>query len=526
MFRALKVLPVIFTAMYLVTSIFLFGQIIVSHESGFYKNPITVSIKSTLNGTIYYTLDGSAPQPGAARTLEYSKPLIIDRHESSTLVFIPTSPIWQAPSQNFPKAWILRIIEVKDGKIVDSTFRTYFIGIEHTLPVISIITDERNLFDEERGIYVPGKLFDPSNPYWTGNYHQRGSEWEREAVMEYFEGGILKYRTNIGIRIHGEFTRSLPIKSLRLYARNESKEFTYPFFGRTGYKKLLLRNAGNDWEYAYMRDMVASEIFKGLGFDTQDGYPVVHYINGEYWGIVYLMEYYDVRYLQVKYGVSEKNVVIVNYDMTLHDGKEGDEKLYSELIEYVKNTNFSERAELEKLKSMIDLDNFINFHVAEIIAANLDWPGNNERMWRTLKAEKVPLGDGRWRWMMYDMDLAFWEPEHDTFKVATSGNPTLPWTMNEYATVLLRKLLENEDVRALFFERLVEIFEKIFASGLATEVVEKYEKLLEPEMSLHSIRWGLPTYEQWKEEVSWLKEFFSLRRNYLNEVISSYQLQR
>jgi len=511
---------------YLVASLALFGQLIVSHESGFYKNPITVSIKSTLDGTIYYTLDGSVPQPGASQTLEYYKPLVIDRQESSTLMFIPTSPIWQAPSQNFPKAWTLRIIEVKDGKIVDSTFRTYFIGIEHTLPVISIITDERNLFDEERGIYVPGKLFDPSNPYWTGNYHQRGSDWEREAVMEYFEGGVLKYRTNVGIRVHGEFTRSLPIKSLRLYARNEAKEFTYPFFGRTGYKKLLLRNAGNDWEYAYMRDMVASEIFKGLGFDTQDGYPVVHYINGEYWGIVYLMEYYDARYLQVKHSVNEKNVVIVNYDLTLQDGKEGEERLYSDLIEYVKNADFSNLVELERLKSMIDLDNFVNFHIAEIIAGNLDWPGNNERMWRTLKTEKTPLGDSRWRWMMYDMDLAFWEPSHDTLNVAIFGDPHVPWTTNEYATIILRKLLENDGVRNLFFKRMVEIFEETFGNGRAIAVVEKYEKLLVSEILLHSLRWGAPTYERWREEVSWLKEFFSLRRSYINEIISRYGLQR
>jgi len=76
------------------------------------------------------------------------------------------------------------------------------------------------LFDDEKGIYVPGKLFDPANPYWSGNYHQRGDIWERPAILEYFEGNILKYRTDIGIRIHGEFSRSFPIKSLRLYARN------------------------------------------------------------------------------------------------------------------------------------------------------------------------------------------------------------------------------------------------------------------------------------------------------------------
>lgn len=258
-----------------------FTQLIISRESGSYNTAITITISSTVGGEIYYSLNGSNPEPGKPGTYVYSMPLIIQKNFDNKIMFIPTAPEWKSPEGNFSKATVLRVIEVKDKKITDSTTRTYFIGINHTLPVVSIITDPQNLFDEEKGIYVPGKLFDPSNPYWTGNYHQRGDTWERPAILEYFEKNTLKYRTDIGIRIHGEFSRSFPIKSLRLYARNKEKEFTYPFFGRTGYKKLLLRNAGNGWEHSYMRDAVVQNIFKGLNFDTQDNYPVIHYINGE-----------------------------------------------------------------------------------------------------------------------------------------------------------------------------------------------------------------------------------------------------
>jgi hypothetical protein len=90
-----------------------------------------------------------------------------------------------------------------NGKVTDSAVRTYFVGIHHDLPVVSIITDPSNLFDEEKGIYVPGKLFDSTNPERSGNYHQRGSDWERKAIMEYFENGKLVYRTEVGLRIHG-----------------------------------------------------------------------------------------------------------------------------------------------------------------------------------------------------------------------------------------------------------------------------------------------------------------------------------
>ncbi|MEN3042966.1 MAG: CotH kinase family protein [Fervidobacterium sp.] len=405
---------------------------------------------------------------------------------------------------------------------MDTAVRTYFVGIRHSLPVVSIIVDPQDFFDEDKGIYVPGKLFDSSNPYWTGNYHQRGEAWERPAVFEYFENRNLKYRTEVGVRIHGEFSRSFPIKSLRLYARNKEKEFTYPFFGRSGYKKLLLRNSGNDWEYCYMRDAVVQNVFKVLGFDTQDNYPVVHYINGEYWGIVYLMEYYDLRYLQIKYGVSEKNTVIINYDLTIQDGKEGDQQSFVEILNFVRENDLSIKSNYEKVCNLIDIDNFINFKLSEIIAANNDWPGNNERMWRTLKIENNPYADGKWRWMMYDMDNSFWIPEHNTLNVAIFGDPNVPWTMTDEATLLLRKLLKNEEFKKKFLEKFYYIMSNVFIPERINTIVENCINLLKDEIVLHSNRWGKPDVELWKEDCLWLSNFGYLRKEFIENIFKNF----
>lgn len=497
------------------------AQLVISHESGFYNAPITVTIISTTGGRIYYTLDGSIPEPGKSGTYLYVAPVIVQRSVDNKIMYIPTAIEWKKAVGEFQKATVLRIIEVKEKQIIDSAVKTYFIGINHTLPVVSIIIDPQNLFDDEKGIYVPGKLFDPSNPYWSGNYHQRGDTWERPAVLEYFEGNILKYRTDIGIRIHGEFSRNFPIKSLRLYARNKEKEFTYPFFGRTGYKKLLLRNAGNDWEYSYMRDAVIQNIFKGLNFDTQDNYPVIHYINGEYWGIIYLMEYYDQRYLQVKYGVNEKNTVIVNYDLTIQDGKEGDQQSFINLLNFVRNNNLSVKENYEKVCKLIDIDNFIDFKISEILAANNDWPGNNERFWRVLKPEEgKKYADGKWRWMMYDMDNSFWIPDHDTLNVAIFGDPNVPWTMKEEATLLLRKLLDNDEFKQKFVERVYYILNSIFDPLRISTIVQNSIDLLKDEITLHSNRWGRPDIQEWEETTEWLKNFGYMRKEFIERKIN------
>ncbi|MGB9865604.1 CotH kinase family protein [Fervidobacterium gondwanense] len=510
-----KISRMLILFLFFLFSTLVFPKLVVSHDAGFYDSEFYVSINSTLSGSVYYTLDGSEPVLGNPNTYTYTKPIHITERKDNKLMYIPTSPIWKEPSGELKKGTVLRIIEVVDGKVVDSTSRTYFVGIRHTLPVVSIIVNPDDMFDYERGIYVPGKLFDPNNPYWTGNYHQRGSEWERTGVLEYFENSKLLYRTDIGIRIHGEFTRSFPIKSIRLYARNKEKEFTYPFFGRVGYKKLLLRNSGNDYEYTYMRDPVVQEVVKGLGFDTQDSYPVVHYINGEYRGILYLSEYYDQRFLQVKHKVNEKNTVIINYDLSIQDGKEGDQQSFLDLLEFVRNNDMRKDENYRVVSSMLDIDNFIDFKITEIISANTDWPGNNERMWRVLEKENSPFGDGKWRYMMYDMDLAFWEPSHNTLKVALYGDPNVPWTMREEATLLLRKLLENESFKNKFVQRFEYILNEVFKPERVENIISRYENMLEPEIELHAKRYGTPEPSFWKEEVGWLKNFMYERRKFI-----------
>jgi len=153
-------------------------------------------------------------------------------------------------------------------------------------------------------------------------------------------------------------------------------------------------------------------------FDTQDNYPVGHYINGEYWGISYLMEYYDQRYLQVKHGVNEKNTVIINGDLSIQDGKEGGQESFVRLDKFVRDNDLSKPENYSYVANMIDIDSYIDYKIAEIIASNMNWPGNKERMWRVLRPEDKPFGDGKWRSMMYDTDLSFWEPTHNTLKVA------------------------------------------------------------------------------------------------------------
>jgi hypothetical protein len=180
--------------------------------------------------TIYYTLDGSEPDPanlggktyvyknwypvgtGQApsgsflsrqmRTYVYSAPLqITDRSSQSyQIASINTefSNSTRLPNSNPFKGTVVRSRAFKQNAIPSrSVTHTYFVNpnimTRYQLPVISIVTDEDNFFDYYKGIYVPGKVGDDwrlSNPgtEWNGgrpaNYNQRGIEWERAAHFE------------------------------------------------------------------------------------------------------------------------------------------------------------------------------------------------------------------------------------------------------------------------------------------------------------------------------------------------------
>ncbi len=137
------ILLVVTISIFCFVSTYLFSQLLISHESGFYDTSVTVEIKSTVRGAIYYSTDGSTSRIGSKNTFKYSQPLVIEKNYENEYMYIPTSPIWGKPSGTFEKATVLRVIEVIDGKTTDSTVRTYFIGINHKLPVFSIVTNQK-----------------------------------------------------------------------------------------------------------------------------------------------------------------------------------------------------------------------------------------------------------------------------------------------------------------------------------------------------------------------------------------------
>ncbi len=442
-----------------------------SAEPGFYTNETELHLTHPSDHvTIHYTLDGSRPTTASDI---YTKPILIqDRsNEPNILSEIPTgsSSYWEPPDGPVKKATVIRAKAVtNEGKSSPVRTATYIIDEKgadrYTLPVISLASDTTHFFSDDTGIYVEGT---------NNNFLNRGREWERPVNLEFYDRhGSRILSQNAGVRIHGGATRLYGQKSLRLYARSDygRSRFYHRIFPDQPYleyNRLLLRNSGNDWQNTMFRDALAQYLVRHLNMDTQASRPVIVFLNGEYWGIHNIRERYDRHYLERVYGVDPENVDLLTGNRSV---KEGDSQHYDELMDFLYTHDLSDDTHLEQVAERIDLDNLLDYFSSQIYFGNRDWPQNNIDYWRlrTSFDPDAPAGhDGRWRWMMFDIDYSF------GFSFTDHNTDMLDWLIKQHwSTDLFRILLENESFRHQLINRVAGLLNTAFQIERVTEVID------------------------------------------------------
>lgn len=330
-----------------------------------------------------------------------------------------------APSENVFKGTVVKaaVFSESGEQISETMVQSYFVGenilSKYELPVVSIVTDKANFYDEETGLYT--------------NYEESGSEWERPVHFEmYTEEGMLAVSQYMGVRLSGNSTRSYQQKSMRFYAKDSydenHKKVEYEIFDGltksysdeplTTFKRVLLRNSGNDNSSTMIRDALMQELVSDLNLDTQAYQPCVAFVNGEFWGIYNIRERYDDQYFANHYDIDKDKVALFTIENTsitpvLDEGDETDLLHYETMWNFFNENSMTEEKNYKKALEYIDEDNFIDYYIANIYSGNTDWPGNNNVFWRykTVNGEYDSTVawymDGRYRWVIKDMDFGF-----------------------------------------------------------------------------------------------------------------------
>jgi hypothetical protein len=514
-----------------------------SHPPGFYESGFELEIIPPMEGaTIYYTLDGSVPDPAQTEPHLFafknqypthpgdsSGPLLSRSFQSQTYggpVNIPANcsqevPLYLinttfnhgpvVPHQPPLQGSVVRAMAVKEGYLPgQEAVATYFvqegIGQRFSLPVVSLSLPDSALFDYSRGVYVAGQAFDdwraqePDRPVWPGapaNWDDRGADAERAVQLEFFspEGDLL-WQQGLGLRIHGGWSRSTAKKSLRLYARNfydQENEMAFPFFPdqaalpggqpTEAFKRILLRAGGN--ANSMVRDATSQLLMAHSATGVQRVRPVVHFINGTYWGIMNIRDRQDRYHLAYNYGLDPGNVIIINSPwqtiedlFMLEEGVPEDLELINAFFDYALNHDLSDVAHFEQVEQMLDLASYLDYYIMFIYLTNTDWgeyAGGSKhfRFWRVREPGPGPFSDGRWRVMVWDFDSSL-NPANVNLNLV---DPILDH--NNPPSALLMQLMANEDFRHRFINRFADHLNSSFEPQRAVAVLNGlYEQLI------------------------------------------------
>ena len=498
------------------------------------------------NMQVRYTLDGSLP---TAQSTLYSTAfwLLPNRHDTAFFSFIPTNPPstehswrWRMPTK-IDEACNLVTAAVFDDSIRRSPYYNvhYFFGEQQWhVPKISISMHPDDLFDHERGIYVPGITYEndstTTSAWGTGNYHNRGRRWERIADVALFEAdGSIGFQQKVGVRIHGGGSRTLPLKSLRLYGRYiyDKSHIPYRFFPEDDYDRydrILLRNGGQGFLSNLFVDALTNKIVEPLNITQQRSRPAEHFINGEYWGVVNIRDRIDERFIAYRYDLPREEVAVIEPIFAHPDGRD---TVLAAWLNFLENTeDMDADGVYESIKQYIDVNDFRDYYLARIFTAIYDWPMNNRRLWRHR--------DGALRNIFFDSDDALRNVEANTLEHALE--PDGPnWPNAPFSTFMFRKLMENNRFKTSFVERYETLARTYWRSDHMIAIVDSMEQLYAPLMNKQINRWGYPrnSVADWQEHVqvnrsflenrhcvlrSYFIEAFDLSNDYLYEYDCSF----
>ena len=492
-------------------------EVTFSTQGGFYDEPFELTLSCTQQGkVIHYTTNGNMP---TANDPVYQGPLLLDKrlYSRSDIYTIVESPdsIWYQPD-SVQKCIVIRAAAFNEdgariGNVTTNTYLIKSLGCDtHGLPIMSLCADSLDLFDYVRGIMVPGVHFDASDPDYTGNYYQSGREWERLCNVEYYESGNHGINQQAGLRTHGLSTRRFPQKGLKIYAREEygKKRFKYKFFDDiniASFKHLKIKPFEGGWCSIGCQDYITGRIARQLNIDCLASRPMVLFINGEYWGIYYLQEKPDERYLEDHYD-ADLNTVNIIEAWNGNNVEYGSNEAYMDLYNWIHDHDLSDDDNYQYVCANIDINNFIDYIAFETFVANLDWPANNVRCWQA--------GNSLWRWLFFDGDACLFRPlsAYDPFYYATYDGDDLYYPTNKYSTLVFRRLLENETFKTRFVSRYYQLLSTTFRYESTKPFYDETYALISEEIDNQSRRFGNPeSKEFWENEMSRIDDFLSHR---------------
>ncbi len=416
---------------------------VVNQGSQLFKTSLSIKVDIPEGTTLRYTTDGSVPTSSSAvstrgqftisKTTNYVFRLFQDG-------YLPSVPVTRS------------YIKTSDS---------------YTIPVVSIVGNQKYFTDDMWGIDVVGKNGITGNGRENdpANWNQ---DWERPVNFSFLSSeGEMLFNQDVNIAVSGGWTRQISPRSMKLKSNkifDGQNRFDFSFFPQKPYirnKQLVLRNGGNDYwnNSARFMDGALETIIQrsGIDLDCQSYVPIIEYVNGELRGVLNMREPNNDKYAYANFGYDDEELdAFENKEF-----KNGNDEAYKRLINLSEDVNGP--GVYEEIRTLLDIDEFANYMAVEFYLGNDDWPDNNIKAYRSQK-------DGRFRFVCFDLDYAF-NPWGRT--ISSSLSTYSKGEDRVEMIVLFLNLLKHEDFRKQFIDTFCLVAGSVFEMERANSIVDE-----------------------------------------------------
>ncbi len=450
--------------------------------AGFYEGSVTVEVRGEEGAELRYTTDGETPTkkskafPAEGLTLKKK-----------------TTP--------------LRVKAFREGAVSSVTAgATFFIDDAPQTAIVSLISDDKYLFNKKTGMLTKG----------SGSIPNYAREYEYPVHIEYFnKDGEMEISQTGTMTTSGHSALINAQKSIALYARKAwgAGQFAFnPFPTRDyeSYKSLLLRSTNSDYSATRLRDIVASSLAEGQGILYQDHVVIQVYINGRYWGHYNLREKINKYFVAAYEGVTEEKE-IDSIDILARTGTDeflqnGDNKDWLDLCDFCKKNDLNEPENLARVERELDIDNMFTHAAYEIILGNIDF--TNVRVYR--------IPGGKWKYLLFDVE-ACWR-NLDPTPIELYIKP-LDAKIQGFRHEPLNALLKVPEMKAKFLNRVSELLATVFRWDNVEKHFDDVIAQLKPILPRHIARWKNMKMDNWKVNIHATKYYARVRPKKIPEML-------
>ncbi len=472
------------------------GQVRFSAGSGFYEDDFSLTLTADdPDALILYTTDGSEPTLDSAL---YTRPIPVRSRAGEPNVYAAQAVTLQGGwLQNY--AYRYAPVEVdkcttvtarlyKNGVLGASvTAQSYWVGVAPpTLPAVSLTAAPGSLFGPQ-GIYSPGCTYFTllrSGQTGGGNFTAARNVPGSISVLAADGTETLQDR----VRVHvsgGEGRTGAALKNLHIRLETARTGLLAAAPGGDSLTAFVLRGSGNGAAYpALHQDAFLNNYLYDQDLGTQRNVPVALFLQGEYWGTYTVRESKNRDFFRRHFGVAPGELICPGISDAAVD-----QPFKAEFGLWVDALDGAAPNALAQVEARVDVEEYIRYVIAQMYTYNADGMyngGNNSILWRVQTPHGTGCTDGRWRFLLNDLDATLTDVTADPFAYLLEQDfsfavrESAPW----FSVVdnLFQKLWQSKEFRARFAAALREEMSTTYAPENLLPAWDAWCGLLRPEL--------------------------------------------